>query len=791
MNFELIERIKPLNLPENIDGEVLIEIFCELQHEFGASIKEISDESFDLFEKAKVSKIKDKQELISAINFSFEVVPAAVGFSILLRDSIFYLQKTILLSIDNCLTDLEMQAYIKKSKDNIKASFDDFYSYLMKITESQHLNNKESRKVLRKLKLKNPVFVYQKHINMLLKQTDFIIEKHELLLEACSTFGDLKTMLQKSTSEGIDEFKTIKNAAFEVKKLLEEGVFSGSAPEVLIENLKLLESEIQYKYHLEEFNTLLSDNVHQLPDIKKFPISIEGGDIILKEINFKKRLSNWLEKSIFPNISEIWELIEVNSNGLKMSLRTIISQLQNITPETQEIEKDRIKYETIEYLSPFFEKNDDAEKFINELVAQINESVRKDIKLSQIYNQDSYFLNSGVEADTEKSTFRTLKPVRKVNDFIVRKKQGLKDRLTIYKEKQTLGDKEKIIKYMQGCRVNNLDNRYNSFFITKGYYGDTFLIKQKAQEKQLLEVYKNRKEGYSGSVLILGKRLSGKTAFGMSFASEYFANNTLRRVPGTKFIKDNVSFDISYDLGKTLNLIIKNFRNDRPLIFLDDLELWWDNEYTLANNLKALRTFLDKYSDVFFVIGSINSATKSFIDEYVSFENIFQAVIHMPSLGRRDAQKLILQRHFATQYKVAGSKGREYATRSEIRKMISTTNKAAEGVIGQTLFLWSLYTETWENQTIKFNSGKTNRLPDFINNETGVLLGYIYLQKHTTEIRLRKMFGPSFSEKYNNILKRLFRLKILVRNLDGQIEINEFALHEVGRLLAKKKFINY
>ena len=98
MNFELIERIKPLNLPENIDGEVLIEIFCELQHEFGASIKEISDESFDLFEKAKVSKIKDKQELISAINFSFEVVPAAVGFSILLRDSIFYLQKTILLS---------------------------------------------------------------------------------------------------------------------------------------------------------------------------------------------------------------------------------------------------------------------------------------------------------------------------------------------------------------------------------------------------------------------------------------------------------------------------------------------------------------------------------------------------------------------------------------------------------------------------------------------------------------------------------------------------------------------
>ena len=62
--------------------------------------------------------------------------------------------------------------------------------------------------------------------------------------------------------------------------------------------------------------------------------------------------------------------------------------------------------------------------------------------------------------------------------------------------------------------------------------------------------------------------------------------------------------------------------------------------------------------------------------------------------------------------------------------------------------------------------------------------------KKTNEYQLRRMLGPQFAVKYQRIVQRLINIGILVRNVDGYLEVNEAVVGEVTELLAHAKYIH-
>jgi hypothetical protein len=82
-------------------------------------------------------------------------------------------------------------------------------------------------------------------------------------------------------------------------------------------------------------------------------------------------------------------------------------------------------------------------------------------------------------------------------------------------------------------------------------------------------------------------------------------------------------------------------------------------------------------------------------------------------------------------------------------------------------------------------------LPDFITPDNAILLSSIMLARKINEYRLRKLFGPVFSDKYRGVLQRLISVGLLRRNTDGWLEITESASNDLGRLLDKKKYLKY
>ena len=65
------------------------------------------------------------------------------------------------------------------------------------------------------------------------------------------------------------------------------------------------------------------------------------------------------------------------------------------------------------------------------------------------------------------------------------------------------------------------------------------------------------------------------------------------------------------------------------------------------------------------------------------------------------------------------------------------------------------------------------------------------IEKRTNEYRLRRIFGPAFTEKYAPILQRLIGIGLLRRQLDGWLEINEVLVNELGHLLEDKGYLKY
>jgi hypothetical protein len=65
------------------------------------------------------------------------------------------------------------------------------------------------------------------------------------------------------------------------------------------------------------------------------------------------------------------------------------------------------------------------------------------------------------------------------------------------------------------------------------------------------------------------------------------------------------------------------------------------------------------------------------------------------------------------------------------------------------------------------------------------------MEKRTNEYRLSKLFGKAFKDKYINIVQRLISVGLLVRHLDGWLEINECVVNEVGRALEREQYLKF
>jgi hypothetical protein len=351
-------------------------------------------------------------------------------------------------------------------------------------------------------------------------------------------------------------------------------------------------------------------------------------------------------------------------------------------------------------------------------------------------------------------------------------------------KEEKLSESEKLVRFLKSRKYDLENQNYTNIFLTKGYTGSSFAVGRDKELDHLVTLYKSWKEGYRGSVCLTGNRFSGKTFLGELFLNRLEKQATVKLEVGQNIIIDGRSFRVTTNLDESLSFIKKYARNQQYVIWIDDLETFWNSDSHLLNNARALKKFIDQYNSRFFVLCSMNDICFDFLNLHTELNLNFQTKFNCSKIENSDLVKALMLRHQATHKKLLNKRDTELSN-AEILKLIQSVVSTCIGNIGDALRLWSSHIALVDDLNVKWVEKINYEFPNIDGKENRMLLYDLYLQKNTSEYRLRKQYGQVFSSHYVYLLKRMINIGIVEREADTYLRINDNCVNNIGRGISR------
>lgn len=715
---------------------------------------------------------------------------SAKAFMILWRDILFELQKAKIMLQLGDVTAEELEKLWDRAQATIREAAEEVTNYLEKQLRRARSKKSGIDKQLGQLRLQeNPWPVYREQLQEIRGQLLDLSESYRELNQTAKAFNTIRTVLFETIAACEAELTQHRKTA---QQLIDTILTNpDTKPGKVASLLEDAEAEIQLANHLAVFTETVEKNLSQLSEKLQVPIATEGGLIHYKDINFQKSTRQWLDSEIIPLMYEIWELTEINSNGLKMSLLNIRNRALVLASDNKDGNSPEFdRKDLVHPMQSFIRKSDAIEQDLKKLHEMINSRIEEDFKLSLIYHPSESFLPVPLQSTINKLRVNQNALVSNLQDW-ARKQTGAFTRFRRSVElEESLSISEKVVRYLQSRNWESANTHYNNLFLTKGYIGESFWVGRRDELDHLERLILDWKNGFRGAVVLTGQRLSGRSLMGELVSNRFFPQRTVRLQPQSVITVQGRRHSTTYDLEDALSFVRKHTLNRRYLVWIDDLELWRDHTIPLGKNVTALRRYIDDYGNQLFFLVAMGNPLRHQLERFYEIMKVFQAEINLDRMPQQDIRDAIMIRHGATHKELLDNKER-VITPQQFQQMTAKVHKEAHGNIGEALNIWAFSTHTIDEDRVMHDLKNLYELPDFINPDNALLLSSIMLAKKTNEYRLRKLFGPSFSEKYRGVLQRLISVGLLGRSGDGWLEITESAANDLGRLLDKKHYLKF
>ena len=744
----------------------------------GQSLDTIGSETAD-FLSTLTAKDTHPQK-ISAQYISYSWMEEAKSYLILWRDVLLQQQKAQILELDGQVDAAHLQKLKAASKEILGKAGVELQAQLSQTTIP-------AKQVAKWNFQANPWPLYKDQIKQLTLQCSEAEIHQNGLQNTTKGFHEIRAIVNDTIRSCELELGQLRSISQETMEFIKDNI--EEKPNRVASRLEELEGEVRIPAHFTGFSIDLEEKISNLAAKMQVPIDTNGGLVQFKEANFKKNARQWLDSEILPLLSEIWELTEGAEQNMKMSLVNIRNRVVLLSNEDKE--GLAAKLETESYCQPLeamLKKIDNWLQQINELENLINERLDTSFKVSKIYDTTNEFLPVSLQSTLTQLTSGQNELLQKARTQLSRPSIFLKRFRDTVTEEGTLSDSEKIVRTIQDRNVPDDNSQYTSIFQTKGYIGESFWVGRKQELQRVRKLYEQWQLGYRGAILLSGNRFSGKSLFGDLIANHYFPKKTVRLTPNTKMNKDGRKWDTSYDLKESLNYIKKIALQEKVLIWIDDLELWQSPTVSLGQNIRSLQEHIDLHGTQLFYMVSMSTWLESHLQKTNTIRAAFQAVIHLDKMSVEEIQQAILIRHGATHKVLVADDGEEISPEA-FNKMTSSICSATYLNIGDALNRWAASIRKLNEEQVIHERITDYPLPNFLSSNGALLLATIFKEKRTNEYRLRRLFGIAFKEKYSSILQRFISMGILIRQLDGMLELNESIANDLGRMLERSNYL--
>ncbi|MEO1258948.1 MAG: hypothetical protein AAFZ15_09115 [Bacteroidota bacterium] len=712
------------------------------------------------------------------------------SFFVLWRDVLFQQFKAEVLFSENRISEAALQELKGNSKAIILLAAEEIKNIVaQKIKEINEVKNGAKKNIAKWKLQQNPWPVYKTQIRQLALQSEKLIEQYEDLKSETAKFLSIRKLIRQELAWCSKEITIKKDVAEKAISFIDENIKEKAGR--IASYLESIEEQINIRNHLNEFTDTYEKKIDGLKEKLQVTVNTAEGILQYKEINFQRNTRQWLESEIMPLFYEVWELTDSVSYGIKMSVVNIRNRVIIVTSENQEAAAtSQLKNEICQPLHAFLERLNIIFNNLLELEKTIDKRLSEYFYVSNIYDLKKEFLPVPLEFTINQFGLGGNRLVSSLKKWINRVTGRVEEIKSSVAQEEMLSTPEKIVRYIQSRKGDALNNNYASIFLTKGYLGESFWVGREQEINHVKNIIDQWRLGYRGAVVLCGTRFCGKTLFGELVANRFFHENTIRIFTNNTLKIKGRKIEVRYDLGKALDFVRKNTLNERPLIWIDNLEQWSGDQNSLHRNTRQLKKFVDNYSGQAFIMVSMSNWLKNHLDRVLDFGKIVQTEIQLNRMSGEEIKQAIMIRHGATHKTLVDQEGNEVPPQI-FAKYISKIYQAENGNIGDVLNQWAFSTQKMEGEKVTHKNRDIYFLPDFLNPDIAILLSTVMMEKRTNEYRLRKIFGPAFQRKYSSMVKRLIGTGLLSRNVDGSLEITDIAVNDVGRLLERNGFLKF
>ncbi|WP_367388501.1 ATP-binding protein [Lewinella sp. LCG006] len=715
-------------------------------------------------------------------------LPAGKSFLLLWRNTTFEHLHAQLMVLDAEIKTSNWEAWQQDASNNLVDAASELQRLLPELEAEYSGDPKMATKMMDTWKHQAlPWPVYREQIGTITTQIRDLAAKQDLLGQNSTALQKIKKIILSDIDAGLTEIDQLKTIAKEANAYIEEN--ASDARSRIPAYLENQEAQISQQKLGKRFNLALEKGLEALAGETVVPVAVVGAALQVKEINFRRYISRWLDSETLPLLYEVWELTTNIRNNLKMALINIRNRTILLNNENNESpDKGLIGENLCQPLQSFLLQTTDREKELHKLHELIRSRLDEHFRLSKVFQQSNFFLEVPLQSTINQFRNNQNQLLLNLNRWWNTQRQRVRRWLSSVQAEDALSLSEKVVRYIEHHVPPSNNQAYTSIFLTKGYIGESFWVGRKSELQRLATLIKHWRKGYRGSVLLRGDRFTGKSLFGDLVSNRYFPNETIRLIPNAVLHLHNRTFETSFDLGAALDFISKYRFDQPPLIWLDDLELWHDPSCTIHQNTRALLRHMDHHANSIFYMVAAGNPLCNYLESNHQLNKHFQAILPLDSMSQEEVQQAILIRHGATHKELVTKEGQALDP-SAFEQAVSRVYRASGGNIGEALNLWAYQTQRRNEEQVYQTKTNFFQLPNFIESDQAILLRTLLLEKRTTEYRLRKRFGPAFSPRYAEALLRLQGLGLLTRHLDGWLELNEAAANSVIRQLKNKQYL--
>ncbi|MBN1292060.1 MAG: amino acid permease [Candidatus Latescibacteria bacterium] len=332
---------------------------------------------------------------------------------------------------------------------------------------------------------------------------------------------------------------------------------------------------------------------------------------------------------------------------------------------------------------------------------------------------------------------------------------------------------------------------YLQLFLGKQMINREFLVERKYETDSASRIVDLYNQGYSGGMLVLGERYSGKSTLSRSIAATFFERQNIYQVfPPESGSIDPAEFRKRLAEAVQLNGDYDTLFNALPkksVIIFHDLELWWERSPDGFAVIDELTDLIGRYGDSCFFIVNAGTYGFNFINRLKSVENTFIGAIKCQQFDSEELQKAILLRHRSSGLTFELDNHAEgNVSKLHLARLFNKYFDITDGNIGQAMHYWISNIKRVQSHMLYITTpiDIDDITIDKLNSDWLVLLQQFMLHKRLTAERFGRIVSSN-GTAHMTLLESLRRSGLIREIESGVLHINPYLQPLVTKRLSE------